>query len=99
VANVRQYPKEEVMCTPQTRKECIFSRWDATDDDMQLVIFEEFKKKYKGCYTERDLLNFLEKKFSETVNPEHNNRCQSPPEKDEHLHETAGYRKHTRNYF
>jgi hypothetical protein len=46
-----------------TRKQCILARWDAADDNLQRVIFNEFKFRHKGCYTERDLLNFLEKKL------------------------------------
>lgn len=54
------------MCTPLTRRECIYSCWDATDDDMKHMIINEFRISYKGCYTQRALLNFLEKKLLET---------------------------------
>jgi len=51
------------MCTPLTRRECILSRWDAIDENLKRLLFNEFKFKHNGCYTERDLLNFLEKKL------------------------------------
>lgn len=51
------------MCTQLSRKEYIFSRWDAIDENVKRMIFNEFKLRHNGCYTEKDLLNFLEKKI------------------------------------
>ncbi len=51
------------MGTPLTRKDRIISLWETTDDDTQRFIFNEFKTKHRRCYTERDLLNFLELKL------------------------------------
>lgn len=47
-----------------TRKKCIFSCWDATDEELKQTIFNEFKSQHKGCYTKQDLLDFLEKKLA-----------------------------------
>lgn len=55
--------KEKDMCTQPTRKERIFSHWDNTDVNVQRTIFNEFKIKHKGCYTRKDLMNFLEQKL------------------------------------
>ncbi len=52
-----------------TKKETIFSDWDATDEEIKQLIFDEFKIKHKGCYTEKDLLNFLEKKLLRPPEP------------------------------
>lgn len=51
------------MRKPLTRKECILACWDRADENLKHLIFNEFKSRHKGCYTERDLLNFLEKKL------------------------------------
>ncbi len=51
------------MCTQPTRQEHIFSHWDSTEEKVQQTIFDEFKSKYQGCYTQRDLMNFLEQKL------------------------------------
>jgi hypothetical protein len=48
------------MCMSMAIKERIFSRWDAVDDAVQRMLMNEFKVKHKGCYTEKDLLTFLE---------------------------------------
>ncbi len=68
------------MCTPQTRRERIFLRWDATDSHTQRMIFNEFKMKHQGCYSQRDLLNFLEKKLMQTPETAANsiNYCRTP---------------------
>ncbi|GEM_PF-4435218 len=54
------------MCTTLTRRDCIFSRWNSTDEDLKQVIFNEFRLQHRGCYTAKDLLNFLEKKLLKT---------------------------------
>jgi hypothetical protein len=60
------------MNTQPTRKECIYSYWDTIDEDTKRAIFHEFKIKHKGCYTEKDLLNFLEKKLERPSEPQAN---------------------------
>ena len=51
------------MGTTLTKRDCIFSRWDSTDDGLKQVIFNEFRMHHRGCYTAKDLLDFLEKKL------------------------------------
>lgn len=45
------------------RKEYIYGRWDLIDDEVQRAIFSEFKMKYRGFYTEKEFLRFLERKL------------------------------------
>lgn len=49
---------------PMSKKETIYSRWEVADEDKKRRIFNEFKLKYRGCFTEKDLLSFLERKLS-----------------------------------
>ena len=51
------------MCIPINKKEYIYSRWDSTTEDTKRLIFNEFRMKHRGYYTEKAFLCFLEKKL------------------------------------
>ncbi|KJR99773.1 MAG: hypothetical protein VR65_15055 [Desulfobulbaceae bacterium BRH_c16a] len=52
---------------PMSKKETIYSRWEVADEDKKRRIFNEFKLKYRGCFTEKDLLSFLEEGVQNSV--------------------------------
>lgn len=51
------------MSMTQERKEYIFSRWDAIDENRKRIIFNEFILKSRGFYTQQVFLTFLENKL------------------------------------
>lgn len=51
------------MCMRVDQKEYIYSRWDLITDEVQRAIFSEFKMKYRGFYTKKEFLKFLERKL------------------------------------
>lgn len=54
------YNREQPMAIPREHKEYLFSLWDAADEQEKRTIAEEFRKKYKGTYTQKDFLDFIE---------------------------------------
>ena len=61
--------KEDPMCTVPSRQETVFARWHATDEQLKQLLFNEFRKKYRGCYSREELLDFLEKTLCSTCPP------------------------------
>jgi len=56
------------MSVSTCRKEIIFNRWDTIEEMKKNRLFNEFKLKQKGFYTQRDFLQFLERKlFKKTM--------------------------------
>jgi len=45
------------------RKEVIFNRWETIEEIKQNKLFNEFKLRQKGFYTQKDFLQFLERRL------------------------------------
>jgi len=86
------------MCTVPSRQEAVFARWHATDEQLKQLLFNEFRKKYRGCYSRNELLDFLEKTLCPACPPGRLEEAQSCPDGEHYRPEQLCDGKHKQQF-